>query len=751
MMIETMNVRMLRFLKQIVWLTMLVACVLANWSARAFSLGGPIANGPDSYQTITIGYNAQVFGELNAPKVIGEGYRRVTPIMYYAPDGNFAAYFGSDGINALDQAFTILNGVTNVDAYSTNLFEFPMEAQRVNQLAANFGITDVKSTVLGEMMEQLGLFQPVRAVWMLRSRFLPPGGVCPTGEEYFIIQRNIDVVPSPTDQFQYTDYVNGTLYSFFIFESCGAPGVSPPDPVADAVEVPVDPLAQQFTAVADATSVFYDGMLPGGFYTGLTRDDVAGLRYLIDTNNFAIEDASAGTTEFLTNSQPAVIATQDLSVLAADALTNDPVTLAGLFPGLVVTGTVTNLGLSVSSTVTETLVNSPYDPPGTPPSHPLFTTNFTTNVVSFYQETFGNVVTNSFSTRGLIGTITVGLTPPTTPAGTTILTTNKARLSFVNGVFGDFFILPANLCGAGILSNILTTVTATTNAPVGSASTNSVTFSPGSITFTTNHEVVYLPVTCPTDPVAAWQGIGQMTFLRRDFDSLLNQFWDPVTNEYTKYVRTNGFIVPQRIQRIVTAPDFLFSAADIGVNAQGAPQGISRNLTFNQANVPANQAGPGTIQSSTTITFNSVGPAYEVAFTGSSFLGQLPTSDDLAVELTWGSYDGTTNTPVIYPNGTSFLQLEQQVFGPSVITTSLPNGAVGVAYSTTPLAGTGGKPPYTWALTPGSGLPTGLALSTGGLISGTPAGPANTYDLSIRITDSAGAFNDASFTLIIDP
>src|ERR1041385_1037614 len=54
-----------------------------------------------------------------------------------------------------------------------------------------------------------------------------------------------------------------------------------------------------------------------------------------------------------------------------------------------------------------------------------------------------------------------------------------------------------------------------------------------------------------------------------------------------------------------------------------------------------------------------------------------------------------------------------------ITTTSLPNGQVQVAYSST-LQATGGTPPYTWSVSNGS-LPAGLMLTAGsGAISGTP-------------------------------
>jgi hypothetical protein len=78
--------------------------------------------------------------------------------------------------------------------------------------------------------------------------------------------------------------------------------------------------------------------------------------------------------------------------------------------------------------------------------------------------------------------------------------------------------------------------------------------------------------------------------------------------------------------------------------------------------------------------------------------------------------------------------------------TSFPQGTVGVFYSTT-LAATGGTPPYTWSLSSGS-LPTGLKLSTGGAISGTPLSGAS-FTFTTRVTDSAGTSTTSSLTIVV--
>ena len=65
----------------------------------------------------------------------------------------------------------------------------------------------------------------------------------------------------------------------------------------------------------------------------------------------------------------------------------------------------------------------------------------------------------------------------------------------------------------------------------------------------------------------------------------------------------------------------------------------------------------------------------------------------------------------------------------------LPAGTIGTPYSQM-LTATGGVPSYKWSLTAGS-LPTGLSLSSAGVISGTPnATSASTSNFTVTVTDS---------------
>jgi hypothetical protein len=67
--------------------------------------------------------------------------------------------------------------------------------------------------------------------------------------------------------------------------------------------------------------------------------------------------------------------------------------------------------------------------------------------------------------------------------------------------------------------------------------------------------------------------------------------------------------------------------------------------------------------------------------------------------------------------------------------TALPDATAGTAYKQT-LAGSGGKPPYTWSA---QGLPAGLTLDPAtGVVQGTPTA-TGTITVVFTLADSAGA------------
>ena len=84
---------------------------------------------------------------------------------------------------------------------------------------------------------------------------------------------------------------------------------------------------------------------------------------------------------------------------------------------------------------------------------------------------------------------------------------------------------------------------------------------------------------------------------------------------------------------------------------------------------------------------------------------------------------------------------------PTITTPSpLPSGTAGMAYNQA-FTATGGTTPYTWSISSGS-LPSGLNLSSGGVMSGT-ASAASTANFTVQVTGNDGLSSREVFSLTI--
>ena len=105
-------------------------------------------------------------------------------------------------------------------------------------------------------------------------------------------------------------------------------------------------------------------------------------------------------------------------------------------------------------------------------------------------------------------------------------------------------------------------------------------------------------------------------------------------------------------------------------------------------------------------------------------------------------WDGPTGLGT--PNGTAAFASGG---APGTLTANNPgsaNATVGAAFSLQ-LSATGGTTPYTWSAT---GLPAGLAISTAGLISGTPS-TAGASSVTATVHDSASHTSSVTFTITV--
>lgn len=758
-------ISMVRMFKQLFGVAILA---LGIQHTAAFSLLGPL----EPYQQEVIGYG---FSDLGGPHDFRQEFRRNTPVMYYSMDENFLGFYGANGSNAVVQAFAILNALTNVSSFTSDLSEFPLEAHQINYAAQALNLTDLRSIILTELIENLGLAEPERFTWTLHDR--EPGTACPVTAIYSVIKRNYDPVFTTTDVLQSSSYVNGTLYSYNILEFCTGP-----NPLADAVEFAVDPLAISFTSVAGKFTTLD---LSGGYFTGLTRDDVGGLRYLLRAGNANEEAAGTNVFTFVTNNTPQLLFTSNLTELVSAALTNNATALSILFPGLQIGETVSFFTNVVTTNFITYLTNFPADPYGTTRS--VTVGIVTTNIQTWFSHQFLNVyatptiqfvnnlnpmlVPGHVRSSNLVTVLTTNISLNACPIGspyTGLPCTNISLTSFwTNGIFGTYFILPPNLCSVALVSTQLMQNISITNATAvatnAAGTTNAFNESFSQTTFYNYNQYVYVvkPVICPENAVGRRQGVEKIRFEKRDYDSLLNRFFYPVTNTYILNTITNNTLYPMTVQRVVTEPDFLYTAQDLadpspGNNFIGIPL-LERNMNYDEDNVQVGQTGPGVITPGTAFIFNTVGPIYYnpdvLFFINTNTLYSEATHRQW---LIWGSFDGTTNAPVVYPNGTDITNLENSVFitlnpvGPA-----LPNATIGVNYTnafTGLTVASGGTSPYTWAVPFSSpALPPGLTLNLStGKISGSPTS-AGTYDFVIRMNDAAGRYVERPYTIIVVP
>ncbi|NUN47743.1 MAG: TVP38/TMEM64 family protein [Candidatus Brocadiae bacterium] len=109
--------------------------------------------------------------------------------------------------------------------------------------------------------------------------------------------------------------------------------------------------------------------------------------------------------------------------------------------------------------------------------------------------------------------------------------------------------------------------------------------------------------------------------------------------------------VRQQVERLVTAPDIVFSVRDLGtLPGSAAPftstrtdtEGWTNNAALNSFNGNRGLGGPGTIVPGIEISFTDLLPYWLNSDDGS-------TDADDTFGYSWGSFDGTTKPPVIYP------------------------------------------------------------------------------------------------------
>jgi hypothetical protein len=452
---------------------------------------------------------------------------------------------------------------------------------------------------------------------------------------------------------------------------------------------------------------------------------------------------STGSTGGTNYGAPFLLYSSNYTAFAQAALTNDPVTLSNLYPGLVINGYSNYFVVVYTTNYYVAYYTNQIGAPIGSPQIPVTGQTVTPSVVTEYAYNFGNLIlfTNGYASNSIATLLTTNVQQKTgSPAGTLVTNVSTSNITLTGMPSGDYYI-STNPCGPDlILYTILTNpVVATTNLTVVSTNSSGYYSSQTLITYSTTHVFVAEPIVCgnvstggtsTTNAPGLYEGIGKVQFIKTSYDSLIGQFYQPMTNTYTMVKIVNNQPVNQTYQRVATYPDFVFTAEDLagGPNDLPVTPIYARTNNWDTANVVPGLAGPGTIDPGSQITFNKVGSVYLNSADGNQTTAPLSA-------LGIATFDGSTNPPVIYPDGTSIGNLANEVLV-NITPASLPAGTNNVAYATTTFVATGGPfvAPFTWSL-PSGGLPSGLSLSSGGTISGTPA-QSGTFDFTLQLTDS---------------
>ena len=156
--------------------------------------------------------------ELGAPKTIDREYKRFfrwnIPHFVYSFDASFANYFGTEGMDAVDEAMGVLNDFFVNEDYQgmsqLNLtkhgFAGNYNTSWINTTAQNAQIIDIKSLVLGMLVDQLGIGNPYRWAFSITGT---TSNVLNSQVIFETRLRNFD----PTT-YQPTDIINNVKYSY---------------------------------------------------------------------------------------------------------------------------------------------------------------------------------------------------------------------------------------------------------------------------------------------------------------------------------------------------------------------------------------------------------------------------------------------------------------------------------------------------------------------------------------------------------
>jgi hypothetical protein len=143
-------------------------------------------------------------------------------------------------------------------------------------------------------------------------------------------------------------------------------------------------------------------------------------------------------------------------------------------------------------------------------------------------------------------------------------------------------------------------------------------------------------------------GVEKVTFVRQNLDPSSGQV-TPLTNRFIDHYLQNGIRQTQQLERVISTPDFLFSAGDNVDASTGGSVLYKRPMADTWDNCAAlngapGNLGPGVIRPPGKITFHKLGATYET-------IDSDPVPLAYYYNSRFGSFSDSTNAPVIFPVG----------------------------------------------------------------------------------------------------
>ena len=123
--------------------------------------------------------NFNITDDLGGPKELKHFFRWNNPYLTYTFDQSFVRYFGLEGMDAMHDAFRVVNdffipadgsykGVSSMD-FARDGFLSNYNTTWVNTTAQNAQIIDIKSLTLGMLVNHLGVGNPHRYAYTVRG------------------------------------------------------------------------------------------------------------------------------------------------------------------------------------------------------------------------------------------------------------------------------------------------------------------------------------------------------------------------------------------------------------------------------------------------------------------------------------------------------------------------------------------------------------------------------------------------------